>query len=183
MIDLAKYSPIQAINYPGFYIIPTIDNYVINIHGDVLNIITNQIVSESYNNGYIRNSICNKMVYNHRLVCLAFYGIPSFEQTQVNHKDGIKYSNYFKNLEWCTSNENRQHAYIFGLSKKDLSEVPVYAYNIHSKEVVSGKSYVDLGKKLNICGKSIIDRNYNSMERPPHPSIFKKVSTIKYCYS
>jgi immune inhibitor A len=32
---------------------------------------------------------------------------------------------------------------------------------------------------VNICGKSIIDRNYNSMERPPHPSIFKKIKKTK----
>lgn len=58
----------------------------------------------------------------HRLVAYAFLPKPLLNQTQVNHKDGVKHNNYFENLEWCTNQENQIHAYTTGLNKV----VPVY---------------------------------------------------------
>jgi len=54
----------------------------------------------------------------HRLICLAFHGLPPSEKhTDANHKDGDKHNNHPDNLEWCTRSENVLHAYQTGLRK------------------------------------------------------------------
>lgn len=128
MIDLNKYIPIESTQYPGFYIIPGIKDYVTNIFGNVKqlfdsrdiktgDIITNTLTKRGYlTNGIRFNNGKYKNYSNHRLVCLAFYGPPKPKQKHCNHKDGIRDNNYFKNVEWCTPLENIQHAWDNGLS-------------------------------------------------------------------
>lgn len=52
----------------------------------------------------------------HRLVATAF--VPNVDnKPYINHKDGDKLNNHYSNLEWCTAQENTQHAYDNGLAK------------------------------------------------------------------
>lgn len=44
----------------------------------------------------------------HRLVAIAFIPNP-LEKECINHKDNDKKNNFFKNLEWCSQQENRRH--------------------------------------------------------------------------
>lgn len=50
----------------------------------------------------------------HRVVALTYLNNPD-NLPQVNHKDGNKLNNYYKNLEWCTDLENKRHAHKNGL--------------------------------------------------------------------
>lgn len=53
----------------------------------------------------------------HRLVAEAFIENTDPTKTEVNHKDGNKLNNYYKNLEWVTRKENNEHAIKTGLRK------------------------------------------------------------------
>ena len=56
----------------------------------------------------------NKIYKIHRLVAQAFIPNPN-NKPQINHIDGLKNNNHYKNLEWATSSENLKHAFASGL--------------------------------------------------------------------
>lgn len=65
-------------------------------------------------NNYIIAPLCYKKKYKfkyvHRLVADAF--IPNIDsKAQVNHKNGERGDNNYKNLEWATESENMFHSY------------------------------------------------------------------------
>lgn len=70
----------------------------------------------NYKNGYCSYNLTlpdgtKKRMYTHRLVAIAY--IPNDnpkEKTQINHIDGNKQNNCVDNLEWCTPQENENHA-------------------------------------------------------------------------
>lgn len=58
----------------------------------------------------------NKTRLLHRIVAETFIENPN-NYREVNHKDGNKDNNFIDNLEWCTSSQNKIHAYKMGLKK------------------------------------------------------------------
>lgn len=58
-----------------------------------------------------------KTIRRHRLVAAAFLGRED-GKTEVNHIDGNKENNCVENLEWVTPNENKEHAWTTGITKK-----------------------------------------------------------------
>lgn len=58
-----------------------------------------------------------KSLHVHRLVAMAFLGLPRGDQTMVNHRDGNRSNNSVANLEWTSHRDNCQHALDTGLRK------------------------------------------------------------------
>lgn len=69
----------------------------------------------------------------HRLVALYFIKNKK-NKPQVNHKDGDKTNNHYKNLEWATNGENQKHAFAIGLQNNQGENHP--SNKLCEKEVV-----------------------------------------------
>lgn len=76
----------------------------------------------------LRNSGFQKVLKVHQLVMNAFNPNTSNEKLEINHIDGNTHNNRLDNLEWCTHQENLQHA-----SKHNLLSVykPINQYDLN----------------------------------------------------
>ena len=78
-------------------------------------------ITDSYSKkGYLSVSLAlvngkTRGTYKHRMVLEALDKIENMENLQVNHIDTIKTNNNIANLEWCTNQENQNHARENGL--------------------------------------------------------------------
>lgn len=96
--------------------------YLINEYGEIKSKITDKILKKQVNIfGYyqvtIRPNINEiKTIRLHTIVAEAFIGEKP-KGYVINHKDGNKKNNYYKNLEYVTSSENNIHALKTGLRK------------------------------------------------------------------
>ena len=78
-------------------------------------------IADSYSKkGYLSVSVAlvngkTKGTYKHRMVLEAWNKVENMENLQVNHIDTIKTNNNLTNLEWCTNQENQDHARENGL--------------------------------------------------------------------
>jgi hypothetical protein len=77
-------------------------------------IIGQQIGTNGYPTVTLRINGVKKCLVVHRLVAKCFV-INDQRLPIINHIDGVKTNNYYKNLEWCTHTDNIVHAYKTGL--------------------------------------------------------------------
>lgn len=114
--------------------------------------------------GYIYVSLVTRKLRNaskvHRLVAKEWIPNPD-NKPEVNHKDGNRKNNYFKNLEWMTRSENMLHAFrilkrrhVFGetmplakLKNTDIEKI----FDMR----ISGMKHREIGKYIGINSASI----------------------------
>ena len=120
------------------------ENYFVSSLGKVKNL-KGSILSFGISKGYQKVGLYsnNKRtnLYIHRLVAKAFID-NSENKPEVNHINGIKTDNRVGNLEWCTSSENKVHAYDNGLSQPIKGE-------FNGKSKLSKEDVLEIRKKYN----------------------------------
>lgn len=116
-------------------------------------------------NGYLRVLLYPEKKHRliHRMVALTF--IPNIKNKPcINHIDGDKQNNCDSNLEWCTYQENCQHARSVlnrGASIETMRRNADRNREFHKKKVLCVEtqkvyeSFASAEKELGLCGRTI----------------------------
>ena len=119
---MKAFSPVEHKKYPGWFVIPRVEGYLINREGYMLRLRDRFVTKGSFDGRYYKVSFYDPKAfapkeYMHRLVAQTFLGEPTSQEMIVNHKDGDNKNNYYLNLEYISISENLKHAYDLGLKK------------------------------------------------------------------
>lgn len=137
------------------------EHYLVSDEGEIYSLRSNKILKPDIDkDGYEIYRISDeehkrKAFKGHRLVGLTFIENPD-NLPIVNHIDGNKRNNHVSNLEWCTDEQNIQHAVKTGLMTPYTRWIEIY--DIFKECVVSRfNSYDDLANITGLSKPSLID--------------------------
>lgn len=125
--------------------------YAITEEGQIINLANNQPLQPTENpNGYLKVGLAtgdggHVQELLHILVAKHFIPNP-YGHTQVNHKNGIKSDCSKDNLEWCTGQQNVEHAFQYGLRPGYMS---ADEKEQHLQAVLLGKQVAELAAEIN----------------------------------
>ena len=97
-----------------------------------------------------------KCFYLNQLIAQTYIPNPD-NKREVNHIDGNLYNNNLENLEWCTNQENMDHAFKNNLVKPADNRRKVSQYDINGKYIRTYNGIKEAALKNNIHYQSIKD--------------------------
>ena len=119
---MAEWRPVPDDYYSTFYEVSDEGNLRRSVPGKgtaIHRIIKARLAPAShYYQVVLSRDALTRTFYVHRLVALAFLGLPPRLTDEVNHRDGDKSNNAVANLEWVTKRRNMEHAAFAGLTAK-----------------------------------------------------------------
>lgn len=111
-----------------------------------------KIVKRRVNNGYhsCALSLNKEKIYKQMHQLVATYFVPNPDgRPQINHKDGNRLNNYYKNLEWSTQEENVLHSY-FILGKQFYKQKPIAQMDKDGHVIKIFNSINDIQRQMNL---------------------------------
>ena len=118
--------------------------YTIREDGLIYSIKSKKIMKTTLNRGYLVISLCKdsirKQYKHHRLLMLTFLPNINHDELVINHINGIRDDNRLENLEWCSVEQNNNHAIENGLNrgKNKLDDKQVIQIKKMIKELEPG---------------------------------------------
>ena len=97
-----KWRPV--VGYEGLYLVSNYGEVKSAVNGKVLKLVD----SHGYKFVNLSRGGKTKSIAVHRLVCMAFNGMPKDENLQVDHLNMVRSDNRPENLEWVTPKENQR---------------------------------------------------------------------------
>ena len=106
----------------------------------------------------LRKNLKNHHKTVHRLIAEVFVENKE-NKPQVNHIDGNKLNNHYSNLEWCTTQENTEHAKVNGLicsgTRCHKAKLNWNIVNEIRRNYEGTKTYKDLGIEYGVSPQTI----------------------------
>jgi KaiC/GvpD/RAD55 family RecA-like ATPase len=173
--------PVEALDYPGYYLIPYYSQYLITKTGTLLKrsypyYIKGSKATTGYYTYRMEDDFRNTQNrLRHRILGMAFLPYTkNLEYTQINHINGIKGDDRLENLEWVTHAENIQHAAALGLLA--TSSIEVQARDAFTGRVYIFESFSAAGRyfgvepfTINIRCRSKGEKSYDGIQFRYHP--------------
>lgn len=133
-------------------------HYEVNQFGEIRHKVRKHILKPRSNKGgylYVNFKIDGKNTNFavHRIVANAFIPNPN-GYTEVNHKDYDRTNNCVDNLEWVTSSQNKQHAYLKEVNKNSRGKA-VEQYSKDGSYIQTFESITEAAKVINCCVAAI----------------------------
>lgn len=140
--------------------------YYITTDGRVYNSKTDKWLKGQINkNGYISFNLSmsnlkeKRRLYIHRMIMETYNPVEDMINLEVNHIDGNKQNNNITNLEWVTSQQNKEHAINNNLYK---TLKKVYCYNENKELIATYRSILEAFRITNISISVITQAAYSN---------------------
>ena len=155
-------SPLESLDFPGFYEIPGYSQYVISKEGKVVSKTTGKMLTESFlEKGYCLFTMNDDAgvrggIGRHRLLGIVFKNPGrSTEGLVINHLNGVPGDDRLDNLEWTTYQGNAEHAGANGLTSKCI---PISVRDARTGEVKTYPSCTEYAREVGWTKDKVIWR-------------------------